>query len=57
MPITLGNTLLAQFVLQHWSLEAASEHAPSLKKFAQRLEEFSTMLVLEAQISETQTLE
>jgi hypothetical protein len=46
--------LLAQFVLQHWSLEAASEHAPSLAKFVQRLEEFSIMLASETQISEVQ---
>jgi hypothetical protein len=48
----LYNSLLAQFVLQYWSLEAALEHAPSLKKFAQRLEEFSVMLALEEQTLE-----
>ncbi len=50
----LYNPLLAQFVLQHWSLETAAEHAPSLAKFALRLEEFSTMLALEGRNVEAQ---
>jgi hypothetical protein len=44
----LYNSLLSRFVLQEWSPEAASEHAPGLKKFIRRLEEFATRLALES---------